>query len=120
MSLYSSIGHDKLQKASWAPGLGVLNHPNTASKNLFSECQEEVGGMTENRYMVIWNNFRNHTCSQEEPMYEDTLQELMPAQESHRTPCSVQTAWKGAAAPVRRELHYSFRQKAGLVVLIIC
>lgn len=49
-----------------------------------------------------------------------TLQELMPAQESHRTPCSVQTACKGAAAPVRRELYYSSRQKAGLVVLIIC
>lgn len=43
--------------------------------------------MTENRYMAIWHNFRNHTCSQEERMYEDTLQELMPVQESHRTPC---------------------------------
>lgn len=106
-------------KASWAPGLGVLNHPNRASKNLFSELSGRGGG-NDRKQVAIWHNFRNHTCSQEEQMYEDTLQELMPAQESHRTPCSVQTACKGAAAPVRRELYYSCRQKAGLVVLIIC
>lgn len=44
----------------------------------------------------------------------------MSARRSRRTPCSLQAAGQGAAATVRRELHYSCRQKTELWGLRIC
>lgn len=48
--------------------------PEQSKQEPLLKVVRERGGMTENRHMAVWHNFRNHTCSQEEQMYQDTLQ----------------------------------------------
>lgn len=66
-----------------------------------------------------WHKLRNCACSWEEVSRHFTGS-LTSAQRSRRTPWTLQAAGQGAAATVRRELHYSCRQKTELWGLRIC